>query len=125
MLMQTMPVGDLLREWRQLRRASQLDLALRAGVSARHISFLENGRSRPSRQMSLNLADVLEVPLRDRNTLLVAAGHAPEYARTPLEDPSLTAVRAAIDLVLNGHEPFPALAVDRYWNIVAANQGIG
>ena len=123
--MQTQPVGHLLKEWRQQRRVSQLELALRADVSARHISFLENGRSRPSRHMLLNLAEVLEVPLRDRNTLLVAAGYAPEYARTPLEDPSLTAARAAIDLVLTGHEPYPAIAVDRYWNIVAANQSVG
>ena len=125
MLIPNQPVGELLRGWRRHRRVSQLDLAVQAGVSSRHISFLETGRSRPSRQMVLHLADQLEVPLRDRNTLLVAAGFAPEYARTPLEDPGMLAARAAIDLVLDGHAPYPALAVDRYWNILAANSALG
>jgi transcriptional regulator with XRE-family HTH domain len=101
---------------------SQLDLALDAEVSARHISFVETGRSRPSREMLIRLSEQLHIPLSDRNTLLMAAGFAPVYSRTPLDDPSLDAARAAIDLVINGHEPFPALAVDRYWNLVAANR---
>jgi transcriptional regulator with XRE-family HTH domain len=101
---------------------SQLDLALDAEVSARHISFVETGRSRPSREMLMRLSEQLQIPLSDRNTLLMAAGFAPVYSRTPLDDPSLSAARAAIDLVINGHQPFPALAVDRYWNLVAANR---
>ncbi len=118
------PVGELLRGWRQHRRLSQLDLALNADVSARHISFLETGRSLPSREMLLHLAEQLDLPLRDRNTLLVAAGYAPVYSKTPLDDPAMRAAREAIDLVLAGHEPYPALAIDRHWTLVTANGAI-
>src|SRR3954452_8357374 len=114
-------VGPLLRDWRQRRRRSQLDLALDAGVSARHVSFVETGRSRPSPQMVLHLADQLEVPLRDRNQMLLAAGYAPAYDQRPLGSPELEPVRQALALVLSGHEPYPALVVDRGWDIVAAN----
>lgn len=117
-------VGDLLREWRRQRRLSQLELALEADVSARHISFLETGRSLPSREMVLRLAEYLEVPLRERNDLLVAAGFAPLYPERSLDDPALHQARDAVRLVLAGHEPYPALAVDRYWNLVAANQAV-
>jgi transcriptional regulator with XRE-family HTH domain len=116
------PVGDLLREWRQRRRLSQLDLALEADISTRHLSFLETGRSRPSRDMILHLAERLDVPLRDRNLLLHAAGFATVFPERPLNDPALQIARHAIDQVLAGHEPFPALAVDRHWTLVAANQ---
>jgi transcriptional regulator with XRE-family HTH domain len=118
------PVGELLRDWRQRRRLSQLDLASDAGVSARHLSFVETGRARPSREMVLHLAEQLEVPLRDRNELLLAAGFAPVYARRGLDDPDMGAVRRALDLVLAAYEPFPALVVDRGWHLVAANRGI-
>jgi transcriptional regulator with XRE-family HTH domain len=120
----TRPIGDLLREWRQHRRLSQLDLALEAEVSARHISFLETGRSLPSREMVLRLAEQLEIPLRERNELLLAAGYAPHYPERSLDDPALHQAREAVRLVLAGHEPYPALAVDRYWNLVAANQAV-
>src|SRR3954467_14336038 len=119
------PVGVLLRDWRRRRRLSQLDLALEAGVSARHLSFVETGRSRPSAQMVLHLADQLEVPLRDRNGLLLAAGYAPEYGQRALDDPEMAPVRRALDLVLAGHDPYPAVVVDRAWNMVAANSAIG
>ena len=117
-------VGSLLKEWRQRRRLSQLDLACEARISTRHLSFLETGRSAPSREMLLHLAERLEVPLRERNTLLLAAGFAPVYSTTPLDDPSLGAARSAIDVVLAGHEPFPALAVDRHWTLIASNRAI-
>lgn len=113
-----------LRSWRQRRRRSQLDLALDAEISARHLSFLETGRSRPSREMVLRLAEKLEVPLRERNGLLVAAGFAPLFPERPLDDPGLQAARRAVDLVLKGHEPFPALAIDRHWNLVASNAAV-
>ena len=115
------PVGTLLRDWRQRRRLSQLDLALEAGVSTRHLSFVETGRSRPSPEMVLHLADQLDVPLRDRNQLLLAAGYAPRYAERGLDEPEMAPVRDALDLVLRGHEPYPAIVVDRGWNMVAAN----
>ena len=115
-------VGEMLREWRQRRRLSQLELALEAGVSSRHLSFVETGRSRPSAEMVLHLADELDVPLRDRNTLLLAAGFAPRFAQSPLDAPELGPVRDAIDQVLRGHEPYPALVVDRHWGLVAANR---
>jgi transcriptional regulator with XRE-family HTH domain len=115
------PVGDLLREWRQRRRLSQLSLACEADISTRHLSFLETGRSLPSRDMILHLADRLDVPLRERNGLLVAAGFAPLFPERPLGDPALAAARRAVDLVLAGHEPYPALAVDRHWFLVASN----
>lgn len=118
------PLGELLRDWRRRRRMSQLDLALEAGVSARHLSFLETGRSQPSRDMVLRLAEELEVPLRDRNRLLLAAGFAPAYGERPLEAPEMEPVRRAVAQVLTGHEPFPAAVVDRWWNLVAANRNI-
>jgi transcriptional regulator with XRE-family HTH domain len=115
------PVGDLLREWRQRRRLSQLDLSLEAEISSRHLSFLETGRSRPSREMVLNLAEHLDIPLRDRNILLQAAGYAPVFPERPLDDPALQVARLAIDQVLTGHEPYPAVGVERHWTLVAAN----
>src|SRR3954468_10755516 len=114
----------LLRDWRQRRRMSQLDLALDAGVSARHLSFLETGRSRPSREMVLRLAEELDVPLRDRNRMLLAAGFAPAFQERPLEAPEMEPVRRAVAQVLTGHEPFPAAVVDRWWNLVAANRNV-
>jgi transcriptional regulator with XRE-family HTH domain len=118
-------VGALLREWRTRRRLSQLDLALEAGVSARHLSFVETGRSRPSAEMVLLLAERLDVPLRDRNELLLAAGYAPAYRQRGLDDPEMEPVRDAIDQILRGHEPYPALVVDRHWGMVAANDAVG
>jgi transcriptional regulator with XRE-family HTH domain len=115
------PVGHLLREWRQLRRLSQLDLALEAEISTKHLSFLETGRALPSREMVLNLAERLDVPLRERNALLNAAGYAPVFPQRPLADPALESARKAVDLVLKGHEPYPAIAIDRHWTLVAAN----
>src|SRR3984957_10995710 len=115
-------IGDQLREWRQRRHLSQLDLAGDAEISARHLSFVETGRSAPSREMVLKLAERLDVPLRERNVLLVAAGFAPVFPQRTLDDPALKLARAAIDLVLKAHEPNPALAVDRYWNLVSANR---
>ena len=120
-----MTAGALLREWRQRRHLSQLDLALGAGVSARHLSFLETGRARPSAEMVLRLSEQLDVPLRDRNQILLAAGHAPAFGQRALADPELGPVRAAIDAVLAGHEPCPALVVDRHWGLVAANRAVG
>jgi transcriptional regulator with XRE-family HTH domain len=121
MLRPTRPVGELLREWRQRRRLSQLELSLDANVSARHLSFLETGRSHPSREMLLQLTDALEVPLRERNEALIAAGFAPVYSQRSLDHPDLDAARRAVDLVLSGHEPYPALAVDRRWTLLNAN----
>jgi transcriptional regulator with XRE-family HTH domain len=118
-------VGSLLRDWRRRRRLSQLDLALEAGVSARHVSFVETGRSRPSPEMVLHLAEQLDVPLRDRNGLLLAAGYAPVYAERDLEAPDMEPVRTALDLVLRGHEPYPAAVVDRTWELIRGNRGIG
>jgi transcriptional regulator with XRE-family HTH domain len=115
-------VGDHLREWRQRRHLSQLDLAGDAEISARHLSFVETGRAAPSRDMVLKLAERLAVPLRERNVLLVAAGFAPAFPQRSLDDPALKSARAAIDLVLTAHEPNPALAVDRHWNLVSANR---
>src|SRR5215203_273501 len=117
-------VGDLLRDWRLRRRLSQLDLALEAGVSARHLSFVETGRARPSREMVLHLAEQLDVPLRERNDLLLAAGFAPVYGRRGLDDADMSAVRRAIDLVLTAYEPFPALVVNRSWQLVAGNASV-
>lgn len=113
--------GDILRRWRQRRGLSQLGLATEAGISQRHLSFLETGRSAPSRDMALHLAEQLDVPLRDRNALLVAAGFAPVFRERALEDPALAPARAAVDLILEGHAPHPALAIDRHWNLIAAN----
>jgi transcriptional regulator with XRE-family HTH domain len=118
-------IGNLLREWRRRRHLSQLELALEAGVSARHVSFVETGRSRPSAEMVLHLAEQLEVPLRDRNQLLLAAGYAPRFGERSLDEPEMEPVREAIDLVLKAHDPYAAAVVDRAWNLVAANDGIG
>ncbi|MFJ8110591.1 helix-turn-helix domain-containing protein [Streptomyces sp. NPDC096132] len=117
-------VGPLLRAWRERRRVSQLELALRAGSSARHISFVETGRSRPSEEMVLRLAEHLEVPVRERNALLLAAGYAPHYAETPLDDPALDALRTGLERLIQGYEPYPALVVDATYDVVAANRGI-
>ena len=124
MISSVRPVGDLLREWRGRRRMSQLDLACEADISTRHLSFVETGRAQPSREMILHLAERLEVPLRERNTLLAAAGYAPVFPERPLADPALSAARRAVDLVLSGHEPFPALAIDRHWTLVASNNAV-
>src|SRR5206468_2232294 len=114
-------VGPLLRQWRERRRLSQLELALEAGVSARHLSFVETGRSKPGRDMLLRLVGQLDVPLREQNRLLLAAGHAPAFPERPLGGPELAPVGEALDLILRGHEPYPAVVVDRAWNLVAAN----
>jgi transcriptional regulator with XRE-family HTH domain len=118
------PVGEQLRDWRQRRRLTQMDLAAIADTSTRHVSFIETGRSLPSRAMLMRLVERLEVPLRERNQLLTAAGLAPMYRESRLDEPALAQARAAVDLVLKGHEPYPALAVDRHWNIVATNRAI-
>lgn len=118
-------VGALLRDWRQRRRMSQMDLALEADVSTRHLSYVETGRSRPSVEMVIQLAEQLDVPLRDRNVLLLAAGHAPVYGQRGLDEPEMGPVREALDLVLRGHEPYPAAVVDRHWGLVAGNRAIG
>jgi len=117
------PVGRLIQHWRHVRRKSQLALALEAGVSARHLGFLEVGRSRPSREMVLLLADALDVPLRERNTLLVAAGFAPVYRETGLTAPELGHAHKALRLILDHHEPFPAVVMDPYWNLILTNRG--
>jgi transcriptional regulator with XRE-family HTH domain len=118
------PIGEHLRQWRQRRRMSQLELAGEAQVSTRHLSFVETGRSQPSREMVMRLCDRLQIPLRDRNLLLAAAGFAAMYRERPLDNPDLEAARRAVDLVLKGHEPFPALALDRAWNMVAHNRAV-
>jgi transcriptional regulator with XRE-family HTH domain len=118
------PVGELLRRWREHRRLSQLELSIQADISTRHLSFVETGRSVPSRDMVLHLADELELPLRERNHLLLAAGYAPVYTETPLDAPRMSAVRAAVRQVLAAHEPYPAVVVDRRWNMVDANSTI-
>src|SRR5215471_3243859 len=115
-------IGEHLRQWRQRRHLSQLDLAVDAEISSRHLSFVETGRAAPSREVVLKLAERLNVPLRERNVLLVAAGFAPAFPQRALDDPALNAARAAIDLVLRAHEPSPALAYDRHWNLVSANR---
>ncbi len=114
-------IGDLLRDWRQRRRLSQLDLSNEAAVSARHLSFVETGRSKPSRELVLHLAEHLDVPLRERNSLLMAAGYAPVYRERSLDDDEMDPVRGALDMILAGHEPYPAVIVDRLWNLVTAN----
>jgi transcriptional regulator with XRE-family HTH domain len=118
------PVGEHLRKWRQRRRLSQLDLALEAEISTKHLSFLETGRATPSRDMVLHLAERLDVPLRERNVLLLSAGYAPVFSERSLEDPALGAARRAVDLVLAGHEPYPALAIDRHWRLITANKAV-
>jgi len=116
--------GAQLRDWRQRRHLSQLDLASDVEISTRHLSFVETGRSQPSRAMVLRLAERLDVPLRERNTLLTAAGFAPMYGARAWSDPALDAARAAVDLILKGHEPYPALLVDRHWTLIAANRAV-
>jgi transcriptional regulator with XRE-family HTH domain len=118
------PVGELLREWRERRRLSQLDLAIQADISARHLSFVETGRSRPTATMILRLTEQLAVPLRERNVLLLAAGYAPAYPQHGLQAPELDNVRVALGQVLAGHEPFPAIVVDRWWDVRDANSGL-
>ncbi len=118
------PVGAQLRQWRTRRRLSQLELALAADVSTRHLSCVETGRAAPSREMVLRLARRLDVPLRERNRLLTAAGFAPMFAARPLDDPAMAAARAVVERVLRAHEPFPALAVDRHWNVVVQNRAV-
>jgi len=117
------PFGAMLRRWRSLRGMSQLSLALEAETSSRHLSFLETGRARPSREMALRLADSLDLPLRERNAMLVAAGFAPIYGNRPLDDADLSQARRALDFILERHDPFPALVADRGWNLVMANRG--
>ena len=124
-MLTTLTFGDLLRDWRLKRRMSQLDLALEAETSTRHLSFLETGRAAPSRDMALKLAESLDVPLRDRNSLLLAAGYAPVYPQRPLEDPALGMARDLIETLVKAHEPYPALAVDLRWNLVTANAAVG
>jgi transcriptional regulator with XRE-family HTH domain len=117
-------IGPLLREWRERRRLTQLELALDAGISTRHLSFVETGRSRPGREMLLRILEQLEVPFREQNRLLLASGHAPAFPERSLEDPELLPVREALDQILAGHEPYPAVVVDRAWNFVAANSAM-
>jgi transcriptional regulator with XRE-family HTH domain len=114
-------VGDHIREWRRRRRLSQLAFALEAEISQKHLSFIESGRAAPSRDMVLRLAEHLQVPLRERNAMILAAGYAPAFPERPLDDPALKPARAAIELILKGHEPYPALAVDRHWTLISAN----
>ena len=118
-------VGPLLRDWRLRRRLSQLDLALEAGVSARHLSFVETGRSRPSAEMVLHLTERLSVPLRERNRLLLAAGHAPVFEQRDLDDPEMAPIRHMLQQILDGHDPYPAVVVDGAWEMVAANSAVG
>jgi transcriptional regulator with XRE-family HTH domain len=115
-------VGALLRQWRTARRLSQLELALDADVSSRHLSYVETGRSQPSREMVLRLADALEIPLRERNALLLAAGYAPRYFETGLGAPEMAQMRSAIELILRHQEPYPAFVLDRHWDIRMSNQ---
>ena len=124
MLDRPRPVGGLLREWRQRRRLSQLELACEADISTRHLSFVETGRAQPSREMLLHLAEQLEIPIRDRNVLLIAAGYAPLFPERALKDPALAAARAAIDLVLERQKPYPGFALDRHWRIAATNAAL-
>ncbi len=115
-------VGELVREWRSRRRRSQMDLALDVGVSPRHLSFVETGRSKPSPELILALAENLDVPLRERNTLLLAAGYAPRYSQSPLDDPALEFVQASVTRMLDAHHPYPGVAIDRHWNVLVANE---
>ncbi|WP_439548437.1 helix-turn-helix domain-containing protein [Falsiroseomonas sp.] len=123
--LQSPAIGPLLRAWRERRRRSQMDLSLEAGISQRHLSYVEGGRASPSREMVLRLAEELEVPLRDRNALLLAAGYAPAFPERPLDDPALGAARGVVEAILRAHAPFPALAVDRHWVMLAANAAVG
>jgi len=117
-------IGPLLREWRERRRLTQLELALDAGISTRHLSFVETGRSRPGREMLMRILEQLEVPFREQNRLLLASGHAPAFPERSLEDPELLPVREALDQILTRHEPYPAVVVDRAWNLVAMNSAM-
>lgn len=119
------PIGALLREWRAARRLSQLDLALDAGVSARHLSYVETGKAQPSREMVDKLADTLAMPLRERNALMVAAGYAPKYPETALTTPMMAQVKRAIDSILAQQEPYPAFLLNRHWDVLAANAAAG
>ncbi len=118
-------VGELIREWRGVRRRSQMDLAYEVGVSPKHLSFVETGRSRPSPDLVLAVARHLEVPLRERNALLLAAGYAPRFSHRPIEDPSMVRVRAAVQRMLDAHDPYPGVAIDRQWNVAMANTAAG
>lgn len=118
------PVGELLREWRERRRLSQLDLSIQADISARHLSFVETGRSRPTPEMILRLTEQLDVPLRERNALLLAGGYAPAYQERGFDAPELDSVRAALRQVLAGHSPYPALVMDRWWQLLEANDSL-
>jgi transcriptional regulator with XRE-family HTH domain len=118
------PIGMLLRQWRERRRRTQLDLALDAGISARHLSFVETGRSHPGAEVITRIAEQLALPLRERNRLLLAAGHAPAFPERSLEDPEMRPTKAALELILAQHEPFPAMVIDRRWNLVAANSAV-
>lgn len=122
--MTTPAIGTLLRDWRQRRRMSQLDLSLEAEISTRHLSFVETGRAQPSREMLLHLAQALDIPLRERNALLVAAGFAPRFEARAFDAPDMAVAREAVQRVLDGHEPYPALAVDRHWTLLAANRAV-
>lgn len=117
-------VGKMVRSWRELRRFSQLEFGVEADVSQRHLSFIESGRAAPSREMVLHLAEYLDVTSRDRNVMLLAAGYSPIYGDRPLDDPTLSHAKAALELGLRAHEPYPALTVDRHWNIAGANRGL-
>jgi transcriptional regulator with XRE-family HTH domain len=119
------PIGELLRNWRRRRSLSQLELALESGVSSRHVSFLETGRARPSRDMVLRLAEHLDIPLRERNRLLLAAGYAPLYVERSLQEPEMAPVHQALDRFLRAHEPYPAIVVDRHHDLVSANDALG
>ena len=122
--MKPAPLGEQLREWRVRRRMSQMDLALDSEISTRHLSFIETGRSKPSAAMLQRIADCLEVPHRARNALLLAGGYAPDYQERPLDSPEMAGMRAIVEHVLKGHEPYPALAVDRHWSMIAANAAV-
>jgi transcriptional regulator with XRE-family HTH domain len=117
-------VGQLLRQWRERRRLSQLDLSINAEISSRHLSFVETGRSRPTAQMILRLSEELEVPLRERNALLLAGGYAPAYPEHSLDEPELASVRAALRQILAGHEPYPALVINRWWEMLDGNAAV-
>lgn len=118
------PLGDLLRQWRGARRMSQMDLALEAGISTRHLSYVETGKARPSRELVALLAGALDLPMRDRNALLVVAGYAPGYRETPLSDPQMALMRRAIEFILAQQEPYPAFVVSRHWDVLMANSGL-
>jgi transcriptional regulator with XRE-family HTH domain len=119
----SLDVGSLLRKWREQRRLTQLEVALDAGISARHLSFVETGRSKPGRAMLLDVTECLAIPYRERNEILLATGYAPAFPERSLDDPALSPVRAALDRILAVHEPYPGIAFDRGWNLVAANTG--